>query len=74
MNYEEDGGQLVNSGSCDDDQVLFYADNKKLKQMEELSLQIANNSNVPIKIEININPNKTKAVINILLLGTNKRI
>ncbi len=70
---EEDGGQIVNSGSYDDE-VLFCTNSKKLKQMEELALQIASSSNVPIKIEININPNKTKAVINIFLLGTNKRI
>lgn len=62
----------VNPKNTCDDKVLFFADYKKLEELENTALQIANMANVDLKIEINFNPEKTRAVANILLIPRRK--
>jgi len=54
--------------------ILFYANEKKMKELEQIALSIAQSSNVPIKLSIGFNPEKTRACIKIMLIPKVEKI
>jgi hypothetical protein len=52
--------------------LRIYVDHAKLRQFEELALDIARECNTGLRIEVNFNREKTKAVANIMLFDVSK--
>lgn len=52
--------------------LKIFVDHDKLKQFEELALDIARECNTHLKIEINFNREKTKAIANIMLFDVSQ--
>jgi hypothetical protein len=50
---------------------MIYVDHHKLIRFEELALELAEGIETHCQIEVNINPEKTQAVVNLLLLNYN---
>lgn len=53
--------------------LAIYIDHSKLARFEELALEIIQGIECHCQIEVNINPEKTQAVINMMLINFNPR-
>jgi hypothetical protein len=54
--------------------ILFHMNEKKMKELEQIALDIARSSNVPIKLSVGFNPEKTRCSIKIMLIPKVERL